>query len=110
MVSIAATAVVDGTAYGINVTVSGTTWDRSHVAHEWFRNAARDVLIGSVKDQTGAELDPSTIEISETHYTAFDDDAVCVDSNSDEYPEHAFESYECRRCGAEPEDGPIENE
>jgi hypothetical protein len=31
------------------------------------------------------------------------DDTVCVDNNGDEWPEHNFDEYECRRCGAEPE-------
>lgn len=31
-----------------------------------------------------------------------DDD--CVDASGEIYPEHDFDAYECRRCGAEPED------
>lgn len=31
------------------------------------------------------------------------DATVCVDNNDVEWPEHNFDEFECRRCGAEPE-------
>jgi hypothetical protein len=30
-------------------------------------------------------------------------DDTCADGEGNEYPEHAYGTYECRRCGAEPE-------
>ena len=33
------------------------------------------------------------------------DEFECVDGDGEVYPEHDFDEYECRRCGAEPEDG-----
>ena len=33
------------------------------------------------------------------------DDDQCLDSDGDPWPEHDYDEVDCRRCGAEPEDG-----